>query len=131
MIEGRSGGSGRGTRRESWAPPDSGSAHRRIAGLYRVPDSRPEAVPCAALAFPSLRRFLTLAPACWPRGKIPPHPSARSARHSSPQNGGPKGKMIEGTSLFAKDYPAFLSTMPQGVSEHAAAFLPFTFSTSI
>src|SRR5438094_7385133 len=59
MIEGRSGGSGRGTRRESWAPPDRGSAHRRIAGLYRVPDSRPEAIPCAALAFPSLRRFLT------------------------------------------------------------------------
>src|SRR5437899_3032214 len=99
MIEGRSGGSGRGTRRESWAPPDSGSAHRRIAGLYRVPDSRPEAVPCAALAFPSLRRFLTAAPACWPQGKILPHPSARSARHSSPQDGGPKGKMIEGRSL--------------------------------
>src|SRR5438045_3359592 len=180
MIEGRSGGSGRGTRRESWAPPDSGSAHRRIAGLYRVPDSRPEAVPrrprisfppplphpshrllatgknsaapkrtfssalvsagwraqrendrrkergiwaghskrivgprsqvCivyptlgpkpfrAALAFPSLRRFLTRRTACWPRGKIPPHPSARSARHSSPQDGGPKGKMIEGRS---------------------------------
>src|SRR5438270_10347598 len=36
MIEGRSGGSGRGTRRELWVPPDSGSAHRRIAGLYRV-----------------------------------------------------------------------------------------------
>src|SRR5438876_5102325 len=35
---------------------------------------------------------------CWPRGKIPPHPSVRSARHSSPQNGGPKGKMIEGRS---------------------------------
>src|SRR5213079_2002734 len=68
MIEGRSGGSRRGTRRELWAPPDSGSAQRRIAGLYRVPDSRPEAVPCAALAFPSLRRFLTLAPACWPQG---------------------------------------------------------------
>src|SRR5207245_3357647 len=33
MIEGRSGGSWRGTRRELWAPPDSGSAHRRIAGL--------------------------------------------------------------------------------------------------
>src|SRR5437867_4842327 len=59
MIEGRSGGSGRGTRRESWAPPDSGSAHRRIAGLYRVPDSRPEAVPCAALAFPSLSQVHT------------------------------------------------------------------------
>src|SRR5438034_696915 len=52
------------------------------------------AIPCAALAFPSLRRFLTLASACWPQGKIPPHPSARSA-HSSPQDGGPKGKMIE------------------------------------
>src|SRR5207253_7011740 len=39
-----------------------------------------------------------VAPACWPRGKIPPHPSARSARHSSPQDGGPKGKMIEGRS---------------------------------
>src|SRR5439155_1084895 len=52
----------------------------------------------AAHSFPSLRRFLTLAPACWSRGKIPPHPSARSARHSSPQNGGPKGKMIEGRS---------------------------------
>src|SRR5436309_9534366 len=55
------------------------------------------AIPCAALAFPSLRRFLTLASACWPQGKIPPHPSARSA-HSSPQDGGPKGKMIEGRS---------------------------------
>src|SRR5438093_5354624 len=52
----------------------------------------------AAHSFPSLRRFLPLAPACWPRGKIPPHPSARSARHWSPQNGGPKGKMSEGRS---------------------------------
>src|SRR5207245_3542020 len=42
MIEGRSGGAGRGTRRELWAPPDSGSAHRRIAGLYRVPTLDPE-----------------------------------------------------------------------------------------
>src|SRR5437660_5058555 len=53
-------------------------------------------------SFRSLRSFLTLAPACWSRGKIPPHPSARSARHSSPQNGGPKGKMIEGTSGCAE-----------------------------
>src|SRR5205823_7293054 len=37
-----------------------------------------------------------VAPACWPQGKILPHPSARSALHSSPQDGGPKGKMIEG-----------------------------------
>src|SRR5438309_9898611 len=36
-------------------------------------------VPCAALVFPSLRRFLTVAPACWPQGKILPHPSARSS----------------------------------------------------
>src|SRR5436309_10368147 len=54
-------------------------------------------VPCAALAFPSPRRFLTVAPACWPQRKILPHPSARSALHSSPQDGGPKGKIIEGT----------------------------------
>ena len=33
MIEGRSGGSGRGTRRESWAPPDSGSS---TSGSYVV-----------------------------------------------------------------------------------------------
>src|SRR5207247_2979944 len=26
---------------ELWAPPDSGSAHRRIAGLYRVPTLDP------------------------------------------------------------------------------------------
>src|SRR5438876_204972 len=45
MSEGRSGGSGRGTRRESWAPPDSGSAHRRIAGLYRVPTLDPKPFP--------------------------------------------------------------------------------------
>src|SRR5439155_5698520 len=31
-----------------------------------------------------------VAPACWPRGEILPHPSARSALHSSPQNGAPQ-----------------------------------------
>src|SRR5947208_1725301 len=36
MIEGSSGGSGRGTRRESWAPPDSGSAQPADRTLYRV-----------------------------------------------------------------------------------------------
>src|SRR5437016_4247238 len=211
MIEGRSGGSGRGTRRELWAPPDSGSS---TSGSYVVSctDARPsppthfppplphprtcllatgknsaapertfssalvsaewraqrendrreergiwaghskrivgppgsgsstsgshvvsctDARPSPPTHFLPSAASSPVAPACWPRGKIPPHPSARSARHWSPQDGGPKGKMIEGTSLFAKDYPAFLSTMPQGVSEHAAAFLPFTFSTSI
>src|SRR5207253_4470785 len=48
--------------------------------LYRVPTLDPRR------PLISLRRFLTLAPACWPQGKIPPHPSARSA-HSSPQDG--------------------------------------------
>src|SRR5437016_1162033 len=98
MIEGRSGGSGRGTRRESWAPPDSGSAHRRIAGLYRVPDSRPEPFPAPPSHFLPSAASSPVAPACWPQGKILPHPSARSARHWSPQDGGPKGKMIEGRS---------------------------------
>src|SRR6266566_339560 len=41
MIEGRSGGSGRGTRRELWAPPDSGSS---TSGSYVVSctDARPQ-----------------------------------------------------------------------------------------
>src|SRR5438445_6292217 len=52
------------------------------------------AIPCAALAFPSLRRFLTLASACWPQGKIPPHPSAPSA-NSNPTERKPKGKVSE------------------------------------
>src|SRR3989442_5444478 len=60
--------------------------------LYRVPPVDPRR------PIISLRRFLPLAPACWPRGKIPPHPSARSVRHWSPQNGGPKREMIEGRS---------------------------------
>src|SRR5207248_11456433 len=38
------------------------------------------AIPCAALAFPSLRRFLTLASACWPQGKIPPQPPGPSPK---------------------------------------------------
>src|SRR5207302_402844 len=40
MIEGRSGGSGRSTRSESWAPPDSGSS---TSGSYVVSctDARP------------------------------------------------------------------------------------------
>src|SRR5437867_12932189 len=41
MIEGRSGGSGRGTRRELWAPPDSGSAQPADHTLYRVPTLDP------------------------------------------------------------------------------------------
>src|SRR5438309_7747080 len=51
----------------------------------------------AAHSFPSLRRFLTLEPACWPR-EIHSFPTRRSSDLSSPQNGGPKGKMIEGRS---------------------------------
>src|SRR5207302_402845 len=57
--------------------------------LYRVPTPDPRR---PLISFPP--------PLPHPRtcllatGKIPPHPSAHSARHSSPQNGGPKGKMI-------------------------------------
>ena len=93
MIEGRSGGSGRSTRSESWAPPDSGSS---TSGSYVV--SCTDARPSPPTHFLPSAASSPVAPACWPRGKIPPHPSARSARHSSPQDGGPKGKMIEGRS---------------------------------
>ncbi len=67
----------------------------QVCIVYRLST---RAVPCAALAFPSLRRFLTRRTCLLAMGKILPHPSARSARHSSPQDGGPKGKMIEGRS---------------------------------
>src|SRR5438046_933603 len=93
MIEGRSGGSGRGTRRELWAPPDSGSAQPADRTLYRVPTLDPRR---PLISFPP--------PLPHPRtcllvtGKNSAAPSARSALHSSPQNGGPKGKMIEGRS---------------------------------
>ena len=42
MIEGRSGGSWRGTRRELWAPPDSGSAQPTDRRFVSCTDSRPE-----------------------------------------------------------------------------------------
>src|SRR5437762_8399240 len=93
MIEGRSGGSGRGTRRELWTPPDSGSAQPADRTLYRVPTLDPRR---PLISFPP--------PLPHPRtcllatGQNSAAPSARSARHSSPQNGGPKGKMIEGRS---------------------------------
>ena len=50
---------GRGGRRESWAPPDVGSAHpaERACTVYRF---RPGPARPAAVAFPSLRRFLTV-----------------------------------------------------------------------
>src|SRR3989442_383653 len=59
MIEGRSGGSGRGTRRELWAQPDSGSAHPTDRRFVSCTDSRPESFTAPPFAFPSLRRFLT------------------------------------------------------------------------
>src|SRR5947209_9313992 len=89
MIEGRSGGSGRGTRKELWAPPDSGSAQPADRTLYRVPTLDPRR---PLISFPP--------PLPHPRtcllvtGKIPPHPSARSARHSSPQDGGAQREML-------------------------------------
>src|SRR5207302_11043435 len=63
-------------------------------------DARPEPFPAPPSHFLPFAASSAVAPACWPQGKIPPHPSARSARHSSPQNGGPKGKMIERNALI-------------------------------
>src|SRR5207248_9455197 len=58
MIEGRSGGSGPGTRRELWAPPDSGSAQPTDRTLYRVPTLDPSrSLRRPRISF--LRRFLT------------------------------------------------------------------------
>src|SRR5438874_13283789 len=97
MIEGRSGGSGLGTRRESWAPPDSGSAHRRIAGLYRVPNARPEPFPAPPSHFlPSAAS----SPSHLPAGhrekfrRTQAHVQLTRLRRMA----WPKGKMIEGRS---------------------------------
>src|SRR5438876_3377372 len=71
MIEGRSGGSWRGTRRELWAPLERFFNQRIVRCIvYRRST-------LAAHSFPSLRRFLTLAPACWSRG------FTRRSRHTS------------------------------------------------
>src|SRR5207302_2117533 len=72
-------------------PPPS--PHRTTHPTLSLHDALP-----ISLAFPSLRRFLTRRTCLLAMGKILPHPSARSARHWSPQDGGPKGKMIEGRS---------------------------------
>src|SRR5438876_3526218 len=96
-----------------------------IAGRFRA--------HCAAVAFPSLRRFLTRR-TCLPatgKNSAAPKRTFSSALVSAEWRAQRENDIRTRTSLFAKDYPAFLSTMPQGVSEHAAAFLPFTFSTSI
>src|SRR5438093_6798898 len=37
-----------------------------------------------------------VAPACWPQGKILPHPNTRRAHHWTPHTDQPKMKMIEG-----------------------------------
>src|SRR5438093_9511640 len=58
MIEGRSGGSWRGTRRELWAPPDSGSAQPTDRRFVSCTDSRPEPFT-APPSHSFLRRFLT------------------------------------------------------------------------
>src|SRR6266568_1151767 len=96
MIEGRSGGSWRGTRRELWAPPTAVRLNQRIAGLYRVHDSRPEPFTAPPSHFLPSAASSPVAPACWPQGNFCRHPSARSALHSSPQNGGPRSEEREG-----------------------------------
>src|SRR5438045_4715798 len=58
MIEGRSGGSGRHSKRIV-GPHLTAVLLTDGSQVCIVYASRPEAVPCAALAFPSLRRFFT------------------------------------------------------------------------
>src|SRR5438552_2884973 len=127
MIEGRSGGSGRGTRRELWAPPDSGSAHRRIAGLYRVRRStRSRSLRRPLISFPPPLPHPRTCLLATGKNSAAPERTFSSALVSAEWRAQRENDIRTRTSLFAKDYPAFLSTMPQGVSEHAAAFLPFT-----
>src|SRR5207302_8045227 len=95
MIEGRRGDLG-GALEENCGPHLTAVLlNRRIAGLYRIRLSTPSR-SLRRPRIPSLRRFLPVAPACWPQGKILPHPSARSALHSSPQNRGRTGLIISG-----------------------------------
>src|SRR5438093_776667 len=97
MIEGRSGGSWRGTRRELWAPPDSGSAQPTDRRFVSCTDSRPEpfTAPPSHSFPPPLppRRTCLLAPG---KNSAAPKRTFRSALVSA--DGGPKGKMIEGRS---------------------------------
>ena len=98
MIEGRSGGSGRGTRRESWALPDSGSAHptdRRFVSCTRL-STRSRSLRRPRISFPPPLphpRICLLAPG---KNSAAPKRTFRSALVSA--DGGPKGKMIEGRS---------------------------------
>src|SRR5207237_8298907 len=81
------------TRRSSDLPPDSGSS---TSGSYVVsctdarPSPSPHFLPSAASS--------PVAPACWPQGKILPHPSARSARHCTRLDSGHTGKSSAGSS---------------------------------
>src|SRR5438093_9480305 len=73
MIEGGSGGSGRGTRRELWAPPDSGSAQPTVRRFVSCTGSRPDPFPAPPSHFLPSAASSPVAPACWSQGKIPPH----------------------------------------------------------
>src|SRR6266700_1549275 len=92
MIEGRSGGSGRGTRRELWAPPDSGSAQPTDRRFVSCTDSRPEPFPAPPSHFLPSAASSPVAPACWPWEKFcrtPVHvPLGTRLRRMA----GPKGK---------------------------------------
>ena len=90
-------GAGRGGRTELWAPPDGGSApapHRAFTCTRFWPGS---ACP-AAIAFASVRAFLTVATCLMGRvGKVPPPPSQVGSALGS-RSGQPTGIMIDGRS---------------------------------
>src|SRR3989441_3077103 len=81
MIEGRSGGSGRGTRRELWEhlTADLQPSDRTLYRVSTLDPRRPLISFPPPLPHPRTCLLVT--------GKIPPHPSARSARHSAEWRG--------------------------------------------
>src|SRR5438046_10217403 len=93
MIEGRSGGSGRGTRRELWAPPDRGSAQPADRTLYRVPTLDPRRPLISSP--PPLPHPPPLPPATgkkFPRTRPPVHPALLPPKLPGPKENGPRGE---------------------------------------
>src|SRR5438876_9515047 len=126
MIEGRSGGSGRGTRRELWAPPDSGSS---TSGSYVVSctDARPSPPTHFPPPLPHPRTCLLATG----KNSAAPERTFSSALVSAEWRAQTENDRRTRRSLLAKHYPALLATMHRGARDPGAYFLPFTDPTSM